>query len=235
MDPGLYIVGTPIGNLGDISLRALEALREADAILAEDTRHTRKLLTHYEIRKPLVSYHKFNEAARVDEIMARIRDGQALALVTDSGMPSVSDPGARLVSACREAGIALTAIPGPSAVTTALALSGFREDGFLFAGFLPHKGRARRRRLSQAAASGLPVVLFESPYRLMRLMDDIEEELGPRPVFIGRELTKKFEETRLGTPAEIRDAFAHRTVKGEVVVIVGPDPAPPAGTGPERA
>jgi 16S rRNA (cytidine1402-2'-O)-methyltransferase len=219
---GLYLVGTPIGNLRDITLRALDTLGAADVILAEDTRVSMRLLARYDIRKPLVSYHKFNEAKRVDEIIARIRGGEALALVTDSGMPGVSDPGSRLVRAVREAGLPVTAIPGPSALTMAISLCGMEAEGYIFGGFLPHKSGARRRTLEHLASAGLPVVLYESPYRLLKLMDEIKETLGPREVFVGRELTKKFEECRAGAPEEIVAAYAGRTVKGELVVVIGP-------------
>ena len=222
MEPGLYIVGTPIGNLADITYRAVEVLREADVIMAEDTRRTYKLLARYELRVPMVSCHKFNEAARVDRILREIREGHAVALVTDSGMPAVSDPGSRVVAACRKADLPVTVIPGPSAVSAAMALSGLGGGGYHFDGFLPHKSGARKRRLAELAEETLPVVLFESPYRLLKLMGEIEEVLGERTVFVGRELTKKFEEGLLGSPAEICSAFGTRTVKGEQVVIIAP-------------
>jgi 16S rRNA (cytidine1402-2'-O)-methyltransferase len=222
MNPGLYVVGTPIGNLGDISARALETLRGAEAILTEDTRHTRILLGRYEISTPMVSCHKFNEASRVEGIVQRIRGGAAIALVTDSGMPAVSDPGARVVAACRRAGLAVTSIPGPSAVTTAVALSGFPAGGFVFAGFAPRKSGALQKLLAQFSECPVPVVLFESPYRLFKLLEKIGEVFGDREVFVARELTKKFEETLWGTAKEIRCAFGTRTVKGEIVVVVSP-------------
>lgn len=230
MNPGLYIVGTPIGHLQDITLRALETLRDAALILAEDTRQTRKLLERHGLHTPMLSYHKFNEAARAEEIIARLRAGEAVALVSDSGMPAVSDPGARLVAACRDAGVPVTTIPGPSAVTAAIALAGMPARGFVFAGFLPHKSGARRRELELWGRQTLPVVLFESPYRLLKLLDEIEAVLGSRRLFVGRELTKHFEERLHGIPAEIRAAFAHRTVKGECVVVIAPAneaPEPP--------
>jgi len=218
--PGLYVVGTPIGNLKDITLRALETLRAAHVILAEDTRITSRLLARYEIRKPMISHHKFNEKSRIDEIALRIESGEVVAMVTDSGMPGVSDPGAKLVRACRERGLFVSAIPGPSALATAIALCGIESNGFVFGGFLPHKSGARRRTLAKLAQAGLPVVLYESPYRLLKLMTEIQEVLGAPEVFVGRELTKKFEENRLGTPAEITAAYEKRTVKGELVVVV---------------
>jgi len=222
MNPGLYIVGTPIGNLGDVTLRSLETLKTASLIIAEDTRHTRKLLDRHGIHTPMMSCHKFNEASRTSLVLERIAGGAAVALVTDAGMPAVSDPGSRVVAACREQGFPITAIPGPSAVTTAVALSGFSGGGFHFDGFLPHKSGARRRRLQALAGEEIPVVLFESPYRLIKLLGEIEEVLGPRCVFVARELTKQFEECRVGTPAEIRAAYGNRTVKGELVVIIAP-------------
>lgn len=223
MDAGLYIVGTPIGNLGDISLRALETLKEANLIVAEDTRHTRRLTERYEIGTRLMSCHKFNERQRAEQIIDRIRQGEAIAMVTDSGMPGISDPGARVVAQCREAGVPITAIPGPAAVTTAVALSGLGENGFIFAGFLPHKSGGRRRDLEKWKEADLPVFLYESPYRLLKLMDEIEECLGAdRQVFVARELTKKFEELSSGTPAEIRACYGARAVKGECVVAIAP-------------
>lgn len=220
MTPGLYVVGTPIGNLEDLSPRAVQTLTGVEAILTEDTRHTRVLLDRFGIHTPTLSCHKFNEASRVDGIVQRLKGGAAIALVTDSGMPAVSDPGSRMVAACRRAGVAVTSIPGPTAVTTAIALSGFGGNGFVFAGFAPRKSGALRRLLGEVAACPVPVVLYESPYRMVKLLGEIETVLGDRPVFVGRELTKKFEETRVGTCAELRAAYEGRTVKGEIVVVI---------------
>jgi 16S rRNA (cytidine1402-2'-O)-methyltransferase len=223
MDAGLYIVGTPIGNLGDITARALETLHESNLILAEDTRHTRKLLTHFEIKTHCISCHKFNEAQRCEEITDRIRNGEVIAMVTDSGMPCISDPGSRIISACREADVMITSAPGPTAVTTAMALSGLGGHGFLFAGFPARKSGARRKLLEQCADVPVPVILYESPYRLLKLVDEIETVLGEeRKIFIAREITKKFEELISGTPADIRHQFGERTVKGECVLIIAP-------------
>lgn len=223
MDAGLYIVGTPIGNLGDISARGLETLKEVDLIIAEDTRHSRRLTDRYEISTRMMSCHKFNEAQRTEQIIERIQEGQAVAMVTDSGMPCISDPGSRVVLLCQEAGIPITAVPGPAAVTTAVALSGFGEKGFIFAGFLPHKSGGRKRDLLKWADADIPVVLYESPYRLIKVLNEIEEHLGAdRTVFVAREMTKKFEELTTGTPAEIRSAYEGRNVKGECVVIFQP-------------
>jgi 16S rRNA (cytidine1402-2'-O)-methyltransferase len=223
MDAGLYLVGTPIGHLGDMTARGIETLKDAALIIAEDTRTTRNLLNHFGIKTHCISCHKFNEAQRCDEIIARIRNGEAVAMVTDSGMPCISDPGARVVEACRAAGVLITSAPGPTAVTTALALSGFGGHGFLFAGFLPRKSGARRRILEQCAGLPVPAIFYESPYRLFKLLEEIETVTGAeRSVFVARELTKKFEELLRGTPAQIRQQFGERTVKGECVVIIGP-------------
>ena len=223
MDAGLYIVGTPIGNLSDLSFRAVETLKEAALIMAEDTRHSRRLTERHGIATHLMSCHKFNEVQRAEQIIVRIQNGEAIAMITDSGMPGISDPGARVVALCREAGVMITSIPGPAAVTTAVALSGFGEKGFIFAGFLPHKSGGRKRDLLKWAEADLPVVFYESPYRLIKLLGEIEEHLGAgRTVFVGRELTKKFEELSTGTPAEILTQYEGRNVKGECVVIVQP-------------
>ena len=223
MDAGLHIVGTPIGNLGDMTARGIETLNEAALILAEDTRQTRKLLTHFSIKTHCISCHKFNEAQRCEEILNRIRNGEIIAMVTDSGMPCISDPGSRIVAACREAGLPVTSAPGPTAVTTALALSGFGGHGFLFAGFPARKSGARSKLLEQCADVPVPVILYESPYRLLKLLEEIKTVLGDdRTVFVARELTKKFEELLSGTAAEIQQRFENRTVKGECVVIIAP-------------
>lgn len=224
MEAGLYVVGTPIGNLGDITARGIETLQAASLILAEDTRQTRKLLTHFDIKTHCISCHKFNEAQRCGEILDRIRRGEVIAMVTDSGMPCISDPGSRMVRACREAELPVTSAPGPTAVTTALALSGFAGHGFLFAGFSPRKSGARRRILEQCAELPVAAVFYESPYRLLKFLDEIHDVLGEdRQVFVARELTKKFEELLSGTAAEIRNRFDGRTVKGECVLIIAPE------------
>jgi len=222
--PGLYLVGTPLGNLEDVTLRALRILRSATHVLAEDTRHTRILLDRHGISTPLISCHKFNERAREEEILRRIRAGEALALVTDAGMPGISDPGARAADAVRAAGLYVTVIPGPCALSAAVALCGSVESrGFLFEGFLDHKTAARRRRLLELAAFPAPVVFYESTHRILKLLDEVEQELGgARRLFIARELTKKFEETVAGTPAELRAHYQTHSLKGEFVVILLP-------------
>jgi len=234
MEPGLYIVGTPIGNLGDVTLRALETLKEADVIVAEDTRRTRKLLEHYAIKSSLQSCHKFNEAQRAAWVLRAIRDqGRAVALVTNAGMPGVSDPGARLVTACRQAGLPVTVVPGPSAVTAAVAISGLPGQAFHFEGFLPRKKGARKKRLEALGALSAAVILFESPFRVLKLLGEIEEVLGARPLCVARELTKVYEEVLTGDAVEIREAFSARTPKGEFVVVIAPFPDDRgAGAGP---
>ncbi len=221
LKPGLYIVGTPIGNLGDITLRALDTLRSADVVMAEDTRHSLKLLNHFNIKKRLVSCHKFNEAARLEKLRSMILErGMSVAMITDSGMPCVSDPGFRSVAACHECDISVYVVPGPSAVTSAAALSGLIRKGFFFDGFLSAKGAARRRRLEELRNIDVPLVLFESPYRLVKLIADIVTVLGEREIYIGRELTKHFEESIRGTAGEVLELLGERTVKGECVVVI---------------
>ena len=223
MEAGLYIVGTPIGNLGDMTFRAVETLKGSNLIIAEDTRQTRKLLTHFEISTHCSSCHKFNEAQRCGEIIERIRGGEAVSLVTDSGMPCISDPGARVVAACRAEGLPVTAVPGPAAVTTAVALSGFGGDAFIFLGFPPRKSGARQRLLKTCREACVPLVFYESPYRILRLLDDVEAVFGgERTCFLARELTKKFEELLSGGAAEIRQHFRDRAVKGECVLVIAP-------------
>jgi 16S rRNA (cytidine1402-2'-O)-methyltransferase len=222
LEPGLYITGTPIGNLEDVSARALRILGGVDCILAEDTRQTRKLLARYDLRTPLMSCHKFNEASRVEGIRERVERGEALALVTDSGMPGISDPGARTVSACREAGVPTWVGPGPCSVSSALALSGMPADRYSFYGFLPVKPGARGRFLEEIAADPHTAVLFESPHRIMKLLEQLEASVPQRLLVIGRELTKRFEEAVTGTPGEVRRHFSDRAVKGEFVVVIAP-------------
>ncbi len=223
MDAGLYIVGTPIGNLGDISARAVEALGSADLIIAEDTRQTRKLLSHFDLHTEMTSCHKFNEVSRLDGIIERIQNGQAVVQVSDSGMPTISDPGARMVTACREAGVMVTSIPGPTAVATAVALSGYGENGFAFIGFPPRKPGKIRKILSQWIPIELPVVMYESPYRALKLISYIEEVFGEeQEIFFVREMTKKFEEMHTGTASELRQIYENREVKGECVIVIAP-------------
>ena len=224
MEPGLYIVGTPIGNLKDFSLRAIQTLNEVDYIYAEDTRHTKKLTDFHQIKNQIVSYHKFNEAKRISEITKKLKNGGSIALVSDSGMPGISDPGSRLTKACRDLQIPIISIPGPTALTTAISLSGISETGFIFVGFLPHKSGGRASKLRYWSKMPLPVIFYESPHRLIKLMNEIQENISDsRNIFVARELTKKFEEHLEGNPSRIIQAFENRRVKGEIVVILYPE------------
>jgi 16S rRNA (cytidine1402-2'-O)-methyltransferase len=236
----LVLVGTPIGNLGDLSPRAVEELRTADVIAAEDTRRTRGLLTHAGIPagRRLRAVHARNEATAAERIVGEIRGGDRVAVVTDAGMPGISDPGAHLVRACLDAGLRVEAVPGPSAALTAVVLSGLPSDRFVFEGFLPRKGRARTDRLAALAGEPRTTVLFEAPNRVRATLADLVAACGPqRPVAVARELTKAFEEMWRGT---LEDAVRHveRTEpRGEHVVVVGPAPerAPPGDAEIEAA
>jgi 16S rRNA (cytidine1402-2'-O)-methyltransferase len=221
----LYIVATPIGNLEDISLRALRILREVDLIACEDTRHTRKLLTHYQITTPLVSYHEHNEYERAAELVDKLADGLRLALVSDAGMPLVSDPGFRLVSEAVSRGIAIVPVPGASALITALAASGLPTDDFLFAGFLSAKQTARRARLKALSAIDTTLIFYEAPHRIRQTLADACELLGNRPCVLARELTKLHEEFLRGGLAEVTRQVNERQLKGEMVVLIGPPAA----------
>ncbi len=221
--PGtLYLVATPIGNLEDITLRALRTLRECDLIAAEDTRRTGQLLNYYGIAKPLVSYFQFNEARRSEQLVDRLHRGEKIALVTDAGTPGISDPGQRLVQAALGAGLRVEAVPGPSALVTALAASGLQTDEFHFIGFLPHKSGQRLRKLEGLRATAGTLVFYESPYRVEKLLGELQSAFPERPVVLARELTKKFEEWLRGTPAGLRQRLLGRALKGEFVVLVGP-------------
>jgi 16S rRNA (cytidine1402-2'-O)-methyltransferase len=231
--PGtLYLVATPIGNLEDITLRALRVLRECDAIAAEDTRHTGQLLARFEITKPLLSYHRFNEARRSSEILDRLRAGQTIALVTDAGTPAISDPGERVVRETLNAGLRVEPVPGPCALVTALAASGLPTDTFLFVGFLPHKSGARKRRLDALASLEATLVFYESPFRIVKLLGELAAAFPNQPVVLARELTKRFEEFRRGTAASLLTAASERPPKGECVVLVDNRP-PVTGTSPD--
>lgn len=222
MECGLYIVGTPLGNLEDMSYRAVRTLSEADLILAEDTRTSGVLLRHYDISTPMRSCHGFNERSRVDEILNLLSAGKAVALISDAGMPVVSDPGGRMVRAVREAGLPVMAVPGPTAATTGLALSGWGENGFVFMGFVPNKSAGRRRLITSLQAETRPVILYESTHRFRKLLADLCELMPDRQVYVGRELTKKFETSVEGLPGELTEFFGTHSVKGEFVVILGP-------------
>lgn len=228
---GLYLVSTPIGNAQDITLRALSVLKAADVVACEDTRVTGKLFSMLDIRTPLTPYHEHNAERARPALLDRLRKGETVALVSDAGTPLVSDPGYRLVRACVEAGLAVTAVPGASAPLTALQLSGLPSDRFLFAGFLPVKSAARRTALGELAAVPATLIFFESAKRLPAALADMAAVLGARPAAMARELTKMFEEVRRDTlPGLAAHYAAAGPPKGEVVVVIGPpaEPAPDA-------
>jgi 16S rRNA (cytidine1402-2'-O)-methyltransferase len=216
----LAVCATPIGNLADVTLRVLEELRGADLILCEDTRHTRVLLQRYELSTPLLSYHEHNEAARTAELLPRLQAGERLALVSDAGLPGISDPGARIVGAALDAGVPVTVLPGPSAVETALVASGLVAERYQFLGFLPRGEKALRALWTEVAASPWPAVAFESPQRLPTTLRSLAQALPERPAAVCRELTKRFEEVARGTAAELADRFAEPP-KGEITLVLG--------------
>jgi 16S rRNA (cytidine1402-2'-O)-methyltransferase len=222
LTPGtLYLVATPIGNLEDITLRALRTLKECDVIAAEDTRRAGQLLKHFGISRPLLSYFQFNEAKRSEEILERLKHGEKIALVTDAGSPGISDPGERVVRAARAAGLRVEAVPGPCALIAALTASGLPTDEFHFIGFLPHKSGQRRKQLEALRDFAGTLVLYESPYRIEKLLTELAEIFPTRQVVLARELTKKFEEHLHGTPTELLEVVKKRALKGEFVVMVG--------------
>ena len=216
----LYLVPTPIGNLGDITLRALEVLKNADVIAAEDTRHSGHLLTHFGISKPLISYHEHNEARRTQELMERLHRGEHVAVVSDAGQPGISDPGARILAACVAAGLPYTVLPGASALITGLIGSSFPADAFYYGGFLPPKSGGRERELAAAAARQETTVFYESPHRLCKTLEAAVRLLDDRPVCVARELTKTFEEYRSGPAATLLAHYTAHPPKGEIVFLV---------------
>ncbi len=216
----LFVVATPIGNLEDITLRALRVLREADLIACEDTRHTRKLLAHYQITTPTSSYHEHNEQQRTGWLMERLEAGTDIALVSDAGTPSISDPGYRLVRAALERGVRVSPIPGACAIISALSISGRPTDSFAFLGFLPGRRAARRNRLRALRSESRTLLFFESPLRLASTLSDIDEILDSREVTVAREMTKVHEQLVTGTAAELASLFRSRRPKGESVVVV---------------
>lgn len=218
----LSIVATPIGNLEDLTLRALRVLREADAVLAEDTRRAAILFQRHDIRRPIESCPAFREANAGGRIAARVAAGERLALVSDAGTPGISDPGARLVRACVERGLPVEVIPGPCAAIAALCGSGLPTHEFHFVGFLPPKAAARERRLRELATLPGTLVIYESPHRLAAMLQQAAAVFGTRPAAVARELTKKFEEYRRGTAADLAAWFAAHPPRGELVVLVGP-------------
>ena len=223
----LYVVATPLGNLGDLSPRAADTLKRVSLVAAEDTRHSKPLLTHAGSRAELVSFHEHSSDRALERILRILTEGRDVAFITDAGTPAISDPGVALVAAAKERGIQVISIPGPTAVAASLAVSGIYADRYLFLGFLPRKGPDRRRLLETIARSEWTVVVFEAPNRVTQLLADLGEACGPdRKAAVSRELTKVFEETRAGTLAELAAHYAEAPVRGEVTVVV-------SGTGKE--
>jgi len=216
----LTLIATPIGNLGDLTLRAIKALRFCDGVIAEDTRRAGQLLSHLEIRKPLISFHEHNEERRLPELIARLRNGEKLCLVTDAGTPSVSDPGFRLVRECIKEKVAYTVLPGPSAVTTAIVGSGLPPVPFHFGGFLPLSGSGRRSELRRALGLGMTGIYFESPHRLSACLADLVALAPESRLCVARELTKIHEEYRHGSPAELAAHYAENPPRGEITLVI---------------
>ncbi|MCI0331135.1 MAG: 16S rRNA (cytidine(1402)-2'-O)-methyltransferase [candidate division Zixibacteria bacterium] len=216
----LFLVATPIGNVEDLSPRALRTLKEADLIAAEDTRHTGQLLARLGVRSKLISFHEQNEEGRTPEILEQLKEGKKVALVSDAGTPGISDPGFVLVRACQENGLPVLAVPGPSAFLAALAVSGLPTHRFLFEGFLPKKPGKRKKRLEALRGLEATLIFFESPYRLSKFLDELKEILGDRQAAVARELTKKFEETKTGSLSELAGHFSAHPPKGEITVVV---------------
>jgi len=225
----LFIVGTPIGNLEDITLRALRILKEVDLIACEDTRHTQKLLNHYDISKTLISYHEHNEMTRSPELLIKLEQGAKIALVSDAGMPLVSDPGYRLVTLCVRHKIPVVPIPGPSAMLAALAAAGLPNEEFLFVGFLPQRSGERRRMLEHLRIEERTMIFYEAPHRVAESIADAQEILGDRPACIAREVTKLHEEFLRGKLSQLAESLAERPARGEITLVVGP-PVPSDST-----
>jgi 16S rRNA (cytidine1402-2'-O)-methyltransferase len=219
--PGkLYICGTPIGNLDDITLRSLETLRKVDLIAAEDTRHTKKLLDHYHIEKPLTSYHEFNKKKKGDIILEYLKNGQDIALVSDAGMPGICDPGFQVINLAIDNNIMVVPIPGVSALTTALVVSGFEMSSFIFEGFVPKKKAEKEHFFSRFKNENRTIIFYESPYRIKDTLEMMIKIIGNRRIVISRELTKKFEEVKRGYISELINELNNRTIKGELTVLL---------------
>lgn len=221
MSGKLYFCATPIGNLGDITLRVLDVLRAADLVVAEDTRHTRKLLSHFDISKPLLSCHEHNEAERVDQILERVVAGETVAVVSDAGMPGISDPGAQLIEAAIARHIEWTVLPGPSAVLTGLILSGLPADQFVFLGFPPRRKQERILWLKNYLDLTFTLIFYEAPHRIAACLRDLEAVFGSRPAALVREISKRFEEVERGDLAELAALYATKEARGEFVLVVG--------------
>ena len=216
----LYLVATPIGNLGDISARALEVLRSVDLVAAEDTRHSGHLLRHFEIKARLVSYHAHNEARRTAELLVDLQAGRSVAVITDAGLPAISDPGHRLLRACIAQQLPYTVIPGASAVLTALVGSGFSTERFLFGGFLPVKSGGREREITAAGARAETTIFFESPHRILKTLEACNRLIPERMLCVARELTKQFEEYRRGLAGELLAHYTAHPAKGEIALVI---------------
>lgn len=217
----LYVCGTPIGNLEDVTIRLLKTLRRVDLIACEDTRHTIKLLNRYKIKKPLLSYHEHSSNEREDYLLEELQNGKSIALVSDAGMPCISDPGPELVKKAIEAGINIEVIPGPSALTAALAISGLDSSSFIFYGFLPRRRNQRRSLLEELKTEGRTVIFYEAPHRLLSTLADMIELLGKeQPLTIGRELTKQYQEMQRGTVSELLEIYQTRTPRGEMCLLL---------------
>jgi 16S rRNA (cytidine1402-2'-O)-methyltransferase len=221
----LYLVGTPIGNLEDITLRGLRILQEVDQIACEDTRHTSKLLNHYKIEKPLISYHEHNEMTRAPELVVALEQGAKIALVSDAGMPLVSDPGHRLVAMCLRHHVPVVPIPGPSALLAALSASGLPNEEFLFVGFLPSRSGERKRALERLRIEDRTIIFYEAPHRVEECVADAREILGDRPACLAREVTKLHEEFRRGKLSELLRSLEERPARGEITLLIGPEDA----------
>ncbi len=217
----LYLTSTPIGNLKDITLRAIETLKQVDFIICEDTRTSSNLLNHYQIKKELLSLNAFNESSKINMIVNRILSDQSAALISDAGTPTISDPGVRLVSACIEKNIEVVSIPGATALIAALSISGLPTESFVFEGFIPQK-KGRQTKLKEMAEEPRTIVIYESMYRIEKLITELAEYLPDRFIVVCRELTKKFEETWRGFPNEILQKLTEKTIRGEFVVVIAP-------------
>jgi 16S rRNA (cytidine1402-2'-O)-methyltransferase len=225
----LYVVATPIGNLEDITYRAVRILKQVDLVAAEDTRHSRKLFAHFGIHKPLVSYHDHNEQQRQEELLLRLRAGENIALISDAGTPCIADPGYRLIASCHAAGITVVPIPGPSAIITALSAAGVSTERFAFEGYLPQRTKARGYLLRQLNGEQRTLVFYEAPHRLAATLADLVDIMGAeRPLVVARELTKLYEEFFRGTAAEALTRFTQEPARGELVLII-----PPSSQGPQ--
>lgn len=233
--PRVIFVPTPIGNLGDITLRAIKTLRDADLIACEDTRHSRKLLSHLEISRPLVSLHDHNEEQRIPQLIMRAREGETIAVISDAGTPCLSDPGHRFLKACQEENLAFTVLPGPSAITTALVASGFPPHPFSFQGFLHVKKGKRSKQLQAALDSAETTLFFESPHRLPSTLELLAGLAPTRSICVARELTKTFETLHHGSPVQIAEHFSERKVRGEIVLLIPPPPKTPGVSKPPKS